>query len=236
MAQVIVRNLENEVKLILKQRASQHGWSMEEEIRQILRLAVNEERASGGEAWFAHRRTLCRRWIGRTIARTVRPIRYAHRLRCMIILDTNVLSALMQQPDPVIVGWLDEQPAEAVWISSITSFEARYGLGLMVEGQRKTQLQQRFDQLVQIDLANRIVVFDVRAADMAAQLAAERKLRGRTVDVRDTLIAGIAIAQDATLATRNTRHFDDLPTPVINPWQRGMPQRSTTVVPPATAF
>ncbi|MBU0500801.1 MAG: type II toxin-antitoxin system VapC family toxin [Gammaproteobacteria bacterium] len=137
----------------------------------------------------------------------------------MIILDTNVLSALMQQqPDPVVVDWLDAQPAEAVWISSITLFEARYGLGLLAEGQRKTLLQQRFDQLVQLDLANRIVVFDVRAANMAAQLAAERKSRGRPIDIRDTFIAGITLAQNATLATRNTKHFDDLATPLINPW------------------
>lgn len=46
MAQVIVRNLETEVKTVLKQRASQHGWSMEEEVRQILRRAVNEEPAA----------------------------------------------------------------------------------------------------------------------------------------------------------------------------------------------
>lgn len=137
----------------------------------------------------------------------------------MIILDTNVLSALMQQqPDPVVVNWLDAQPAEAIWISSITLFEARYGLALLPDSQRKTQLQQRFDQLVQIDLANRVLVFDVRAAHCAAQLAAERKNRGRPVDMRDTFIAGIALAQSATLATRNTRHFDDLSTPVINPW------------------
>ena len=42
MAQVIVRNLEDEVKAALKQRASQHGWSMEEEIRDILRRAICE--------------------------------------------------------------------------------------------------------------------------------------------------------------------------------------------------
>jgi predicted nucleic acid-binding protein len=137
----------------------------------------------------------------------------------MIILDTNVLSALMQQlPDPVVVNWLDANPAGAIWISSITLFEARYGLFLMPEIQRKTLLQQRFEQLVQTDLANRVVVFDVRAAHLAAQLAAERKNRGRPVDMRDTLIAGIALAQGATLATRNARHFEDLPISVINPW------------------
>jgi plasmid stability protein len=43
MAQVIVRNVEDEIKAALKQRASRHGWSMEEEIRQILRRAVSEE-------------------------------------------------------------------------------------------------------------------------------------------------------------------------------------------------
>jgi plasmid stability protein len=43
MAQVIVRNIEDEVKAGLKARASQHGWSMEEEVRQILRRAVSEE-------------------------------------------------------------------------------------------------------------------------------------------------------------------------------------------------
>lgn len=43
MAQVIVRNLEDDVKAGLKLRASRHGWSMEEEVRQILRRAVSEE-------------------------------------------------------------------------------------------------------------------------------------------------------------------------------------------------
>jgi toxin FitB len=138
----------------------------------------------------------------------------------MIILDTNVLSALMQvQPDTVVINWLDAQPAEIIWISSITLFEARYGLNLLPEGQRKTTLLGRLEEIVRTDLANRIVVFDVRAAGKAADLAAQRKSRGRPVDMRDTFIAGIAVAHGATLATRNTKHFEDLPTPVVNPWQ-----------------
>ncbi|OIQ73435.1 hypothetical protein GALL_449260 [mine drainage metagenome] len=43
MAQVIVRNIEDDVKAGLKARASEHGWSMEEEVRQILRRAVSDE-------------------------------------------------------------------------------------------------------------------------------------------------------------------------------------------------
>ncbi len=138
----------------------------------------------------------------------------------MIILDTNVLSALMQvQPDTVVINWLDAQPAEIIWISSITLFEARYGLNLLPEGQRKTTLLGRLEEIVRTDLANRIVVFDVRAAGKAADLAAQRKSRGCPVDMRDTFIAGIAVAHGATLATRNTKHFEDLPMPVVNPWQ-----------------
>ena len=137
----------------------------------------------------------------------------------MMILDTNVLSALMQQQaDAAVVEWLDREPAGTIWITSITLFEARYGLKLLAHGQRRSLLEQRFDELVQLDLANRIAIFDARAAEQAAQLAAERKARGRPVDIRDTFIAGIAVAHGATLATRNAKHFADLPTPVVNPW------------------
>ena len=137
----------------------------------------------------------------------------------MMILDTNVLSALMQrEPDFTVVGWLDRQSSDTVWITSVTLFEARYGLKLLADGQRKALLVERLDELVQLDLANRIAVFDRRAAEQAAYLAAERKARGRPVDMRDTFIAGIAIARGAKLATRNTKHFEDLPIPVVNPW------------------
>ena len=137
----------------------------------------------------------------------------------MIILDTNVLSALMQQqPDPKVVAWLDDQPAESIWINSITLFEARYGLALIEQGARKDFLQERFEQLLRDDLENRVALFDSNAATQSAKLAAERKVRGRPVDMRDTFIAGIAMAQRATLATRNTRHFDDLSVAVVNPW------------------
>ena len=129
----------------------------------------------------------------------------------MIILDTNVLSALMQkEPDIRVVAWLDAQASESIWLSSITVFEAHYGLGLMATGQRKRLLEKRFEELLREDLQNRVLFFDGHAATHAAQLAAERKARGRPVDMRDTFIAGIALARRAALATRNARHFDDL--------------------------
>lgn len=139
----------------------------------------------------------------------------------MILLDTNVLSALMQRvPDPAVIAWLDAQAPETVWTTSVTLFEARYGLALLPDGQRRTRLQQDFDQLVHEELGHRVLAFDARAAQQAALLAARRKAQGRNVDMRDTFIAGIALANGATLATRNMRYFEDLTTPVVNPWQQ----------------
>lgn len=140
----------------------------------------------------------------------------------MIILDTNVLSELMQRrPEPAVVGWLDTQASEAVFVTSITLFESRYGLAVLPDGSRKTLLRERLDSVISEDLGHRVLTFDLQAAERAASLAAERKRLGQPVDIRDTFIAGIAIAHGAALATRNTRHFADLPVPVVNPWEAG---------------
>ena len=137
----------------------------------------------------------------------------------MIILDTNVLSALMRKaPEARVVAWLDRQPAESVWITSITLFEVRLGLALLPQGRRRPALEAAFARLLAEDLENRVLDFDGAAATEAAMLAAARQRAGRPVDVRDTQIAGIALARHATLATRNVRHFRDLKVAVVDPW------------------
>lgn len=137
----------------------------------------------------------------------------------MIILDTNVISALMRrEPDAAVIGWLNRQPGDSVWITAITLFEIRLGLALLSKGRRRQTLEGAFERLLKEDLENRVLDFDGAAAIEAASLAAERQRAGRPVDMRDTQIAGIALARRATLATRNVRHFADLRVPVIDPW------------------
>ena len=137
----------------------------------------------------------------------------------MIILDTNVLSALMRTiPDAAVLEWLDRQPADSVWITSITLFETRFGLALMPAGRRRQLLEAAFDDLLREDLENRVLDFDSAAATAAASLAAARQKSGRPADMRDTQIAGIVLARRATLATRNIRHFVDLKISIIDPW------------------
>ena len=125
---------------------------------------------------------------------------------------------LRTAPDAPVVTWLDRQPAQSIWITSITLFEAYLGLALLPSGRRRQTLEAVFARLLKEDLENRVLDFDSSAATHAASLAAERQKNGRQVDMRDTQIAGIALARRATLATRNLRHFADLKISIVNPW------------------
>ena len=137
----------------------------------------------------------------------------------MILLDTNVISALMQQPtDKKVVAWLDGQPRSSVWTTSVTVLEIRYGLHILALGKKRSTLMQAFEILLTDKLGQRVAAFDMAAALYSAELMAERRKQGRPVELRDTMIAGIALASNATVATRNTAHFDDLSVSVVNPW------------------
>lgn len=138
----------------------------------------------------------------------------------MIILDTKVLSELARRaPAPEVVDWLDRQPPESVWTTSICLFEIDVGLALMPEGQRRVTIRALIARMIDEHLEGRVLPFDRRAAEAAAaSLHAARQRAGRLADSRDTQIASIVLARKATLATRNLRHFDDLAVRVVNPW------------------
>lgn len=138
----------------------------------------------------------------------------------MILLDTNVLSAMMQVvPDGAVASWLDKQPRFSIWTTSITVMELRAGLHAMPPSRRRDMLNLALAAVLEEKIQGRIASFDVPAAEHAAVLVAERKSRGRLGEIRDTLIAGIALASRAVLATRNVSHFADLSVPVVNPWE-----------------
>ena len=140
----------------------------------------------------------------------------------MIILDTNVLSALMLlRPDTTVADWLDRQPHTSVWTCSVTVFEIRSGLQSMPAGNRRSQRSAAYESLLSEIIGQRIAPFDHSAAERAAGIFAERQKRGRPGELRDTMIAGIVLASHATLATRNVKHFDDIASSVVNPWVKG---------------
>jgi hypothetical protein len=100
----------------------------------------------------------------------------------------------------------------------VTVLEIRFGLQIMPAGKRRVALLETFENVLADVIERRIAPFDAAAAQQAADLMAVRHSRGRPVELRDTMIAGIVLARHATLATRNKAHFEDLSVPVIDPW------------------
>ena len=136
----------------------------------------------------------------------------------MIILDTNVISSLMRElADKAVLRWLDQQPRTSVWITAVTMLEIRFGLEVMADGRRKLAREEAFSRLIDEKLERRIASFDATAAQETAVLMRSRQRRGEPRDLRDSMIAGIALARRAALATHNVKHFDDAGIEVVNP-------------------
>ncbi|MDR3531347.1 MAG: type II toxin-antitoxin system VapC family toxin [Rhodopila sp.] len=137
----------------------------------------------------------------------------------MIILDTNVVSEVMRlTADPSVIAWLDNQAEGSIWITSATVLEVRTGIELLPPGRRRTTLSFDFERFLDTDIQGRVVAFDSDAAHATASITAARRRLGRPGELRDSMIAGIALSTGASLATRNTRHFDDLTIALIDPW------------------
>lgn len=137
----------------------------------------------------------------------------------MIVLDTNVISALMRPHRSVeIWNWLDRQPAETLWTTTVSVYEIRAGIGLLPEGRRRRMLEDAFAASMEGVLGGRILPFDLDAAEHAAAILARRLQNGINKETRDTQIAGIVAARGAVLATRNLKDFDDLDIALVDPW------------------
>lgn len=138
----------------------------------------------------------------------------------MIVLDTNVISELMREaPQAFVVRWLDKQPPESIWTTSITVFEIRYGLQVLKPGKRRRFLESAFEQTLDTDFGARILDFDRTAAEASANISSQLHNAGRPIDIRDVQIAGIVAARRGTLATRNSKHFRNTGVKLVDPWE-----------------
>jgi predicted nucleic acid-binding protein len=138
----------------------------------------------------------------------------------VIVLATNVVAGLIRRDiDPVVIEWLDQQPAESIWTTAVTVLEVHAGLGILADGHRRL-LEEAFGRMLEEDLEGRILPFERNTAREAADLAARPRRVGRSIETRDVQIAGIVAARRATLATRNTRHFADFGIALVDPWTR----------------
>jgi predicted nucleic acid-binding protein len=137
----------------------------------------------------------------------------------VIVLDTNVLSETIRpSPSPKVLRWLAGQAPTSTFITAVTQAEILYGLEFLPAGRRRAALQAAVDGMFQDEFASRILPFDEDAARAFARIVAARDAMGRAISQFDAMIAAIARARHAALATRNTTDFRLCGVRIIDPW------------------
>ena len=117
------------------------------------------------------------------------------------MLDTDILSEFFRG-NPKVIAKVDEHLKEFGFInlSIITYYEILNGL---LYKDAKKQLA-KFEAFVEL---NRVIPLTLRNAKIAATIQADLRKKGAEIGHTDTLIAGIAIANEMQLITNNTNHF-----------------------------
>ena len=132
------------------------------------------------------------------------------------LIDTNVLSELRRpQPQPAVLDWFEKHPRRTLYLSVLTLGEIRKGIARMSAGQRRDALDHWLEQDLPVYFSGRLLAVDAATADAWGRLCARVQ---RPLPAIDGLLAATAIQHGMSLVTRNTRDFEDLGVPVINPW------------------
>jgi predicted nucleic acid-binding protein len=87
-----------------------------------------------------------------------------------------------------------------------------------LKGKRRSALEAATATMFSEDFAGRVLPFDAAAASLFAEASARRRQSGRPVAAFDAMIAAIAAAHGAAVATRNIADFEDFSVRIIDPW------------------
>lgn len=127
------------------------------------------------------------------------------------LLDTNILLYAFKGQ-----GGCRERinlaPAECLAISSITVFELEFGLA---KSNSPSRLRAFLQKLLR---RSELLTLDEPSAAQSGRLRAYLAALGQPIGPYDLLIAGIALAHNLTLVTRNTREFERVPGLKIENW------------------
>ncbi len=140
----------------------------------------------------------------------------------MILLDTNVISeALRSTPSTSVLAWLDAH-FDTCAISTITILELEVSIQSLPAGRRRDRLHSAVTLALE-RFRPRVLSFDEAAVRAAANLFALARSSGLPLHqmptkLADLQIAGIAAANECSLATRNVGDFRGLGIDLIDPW------------------
>lgn len=129
----------------------------------------------------------------------------------MYLLDTNTLIYFFKQQGHV-AAHLQQVQASQIALPSVVLFELEYGL---LRSTKPEAHQRGMDAAV---AAYRVLPLDAKSAKSAARVKYTVEVAGTPIGQGDQLIAGIALANDLTLITRNTREFSRVPGLRLKNW------------------
>jgi predicted nucleic acid-binding protein len=142
----------------------------------------------------------------------------------MYLVDTNVISAGAPSKAAAaadLVEWMDRHSA-GLYLSAVTLTEIVDGVAkARREGatRKSADLMDWLEALIHL-YGDRILAFDVAAARIASALSDLARSRGASPGFADIVIAATARSHKLTILTRNTRHFEPLGVPTINPFDQ----------------
>jgi tRNA(fMet)-specific endonuclease VapC len=113
------------------------------------------------------------------------------------MLDTHVVSHIMQGRDAELLARLTQLPVGQVVMSSVTLAELKYGL------HRKGQPVRLKNALIQVLLRMDVLPWDEDVANFYGEFCATLDVQGIHLSDFDMMIAAHAVAVNATLVSRD---------------------------------
>ena len=105
-----------------------------------------------------------------------------------------------------------------LYASYVSQAEILYGIAALPEGRRRTALAAAAEAMFAEDFARRLLSFETRAAARYPEIVLASREAGKPIEKFDALIAAIALAAGASIATRDTGGFTGCGLTVIDPW------------------
>jgi predicted nucleic acid-binding protein len=137
----------------------------------------------------------------------------------MIVLDTNVISELMQtKPAARVSYWMVKAGPEGLYTTAVTHAEIMMGIAIMPDGDRRRALASAASDVLLRTFDGYTLPFDTPAANHYADIIALSRRQGRVIGAFDAMILGIARAHGASVATRNVKHFVGCGVIIRDPW------------------
>ena len=131
----------------------------------------------------------------------------------MFLLDTNVLSALVRDPQGAVAEHIARVGETNVCTSIVVAAELRYGAAK----RGSARLTQQLDVIL---TAMDIVPFESPMDRVYADVRTALEQRGRPIGGNDLIIAAQALALDAVLVTDNVKEFEQVSGLKIENWVR----------------